>query len=110
MDYKEQYEPLTQKLKGVLPLSAYPERGLVQVFNEKGKSMTLKTELFITDVFNSGDISGILCTVENANKEVLACALSHLRFPLGTPLYKEIIEYQKKREKRVLKLNMINSR
>lgn len=109
MDIKEQYEPLTKNLKSALPLKAFPERGLVQVFNEGQKPITLKTELTITDVFNSGDISGIMCTVKNRKEEVLACALTHLRFYSNTPFYNEIIDYQKKREKRLIKLNKINS-
>ena len=92
-----------------MPFKAFPERGLVQVFNESDKPITLKTELTITDVFNNGDISGIMCTVKNTKEEVLACALTHLRFSLNTPFYNDIIDYQKKREKRIIKLNRINN-
>ena len=106
--YKDQYEPLYNKLKAVLPLKALPERGLLQVFKDAGKPITLKTELTITDVYNSVDISGIMCTIKDAKGETLACALTHLIFSSSTPNYNEIIDYQKKREKRIKKLNMIN--
>jgi len=38
----------------------------------------LKTELVVKDVYNSGDISGIICTIEKYEDEVLACGLTHL--------------------------------
>ena len=78
MDVKEQYQELTDKLLGILPLKAYPIRGLVNIFRENGQPITLKTELTITNVMNSGDISGIMCVVEDDGKNVLACGLTHL--------------------------------
>jgi len=105
MDIKEQYEKLFQKLKMELPLKATPTRELVQVFRNKEIRITLKTELTITDMHNSGDISGIMCVVQNDKKNVIACALTHLIFSPNFHLYKEIIDYQKKREKRIERLN-----
>ena len=102
---KEQYEPLFQKLKASLPIKAYPIRELVQIFRNKKSPITLNTALSITDVFNSGDISGIMCTVSNVGEEVIACGLTHLLFPKDFYLYDEIIAYQKKRAKRIQKLN-----
>ena len=37
MDFKEQYEDLTQKLLKALPLKAYPIRELVQIMRDKGE-------------------------------------------------------------------------
>ena len=105
MDIKAQYENLFQLLKKDLPLKAFPTRELVQVFRNKEFQITLKTELTITDIHNSGDISGIMCVVSNNEKNVIACALTHLHFSPDVPHYREIIEYQKKREKRIRKLN-----
>jgi len=105
MDAKEQYQELTDKLMEVLPLKAYPIRGLVNIFREKGKPITLKTELTITNVMNSGDVSGIMCVVEDNGENVLACGLTHLIFARSCPLFKEIAVYQKKREKSIRKLN-----
>jgi hypothetical protein len=106
MDIKEQYEALTQKIQQVLPLKAYPTRELVQSLRDKGNLITLKSELTITTVHNSGDISGIMCVIEQKNKNVIACGLTHLIFMVNCPLYKEIIDYQKKRIKRVKLLEM----
>ncbi len=100
MNVKEQYEGLTAELKKRLPFKAFPTIELVQALRDKHK-LTLKTELIVTNVFNSGDVTGILCTIEKKGNEVLACALTHLEIPRDHPLYKEIIAYQKKRSKRI---------
>ena len=105
MDAKEQYQELTAKLLDVLPLKAFPIRSLVNVFRDNGTPITLKTELTITSVLNSGDVSGIMCVVKDDGENVLACGLTHLIFAHSCPLFKEIADYQKKREKRIQKLN-----
>jgi hypothetical protein len=105
MDIKEQYEQLTKKLKEVLPFSAFPIRELVQELRKNGHSITLKTELIVKDVYNSGDISGIICTIEQENNEVIACGLTHLTISSRHPLFKGVVDYQKKRSKRIKKLN-----
>ena len=105
MDIKEQYEELTEKLKEVLPFTAFPIRELVQELRNKGQSITLKTELTIKDVYNSGDISGIICMTEQRGDEALACGLTHLKVSTRHPLFREIYDYQKKRNKRIQKLN-----
>ena len=107
MDVSGQYSDLTEKIKKNLPLTAMPIRELVQIFRDKGNPITLKTELTITDVHNSGDISGIICTVQNNNEEVIICALTHLIFSPKSSLYREICDYQRKREKRIKKLNQM---
>lgn len=105
MDITEQYEELTEKLKETLPFKAFPTRELVQELRNKGQLVTLKTEFIIIDVYNSGDISGILCPTEQREDEALVCALTHLVIPNKHPLYREILDYQKKRIKRLMKLN-----
>ncbi len=107
MDIKEQYEGLTRKLKEVVPFKAFPVRELVQELRKKGHTITLKTELIVNDVYNSGDITGIVCLTEQKGEEALACALTHIIVSQRHPLYKEIIDYQKKRNKRIQKLNQI---
>ncbi len=101
MDIKEQYEELTKRLKEVVPFSALPIRELVQELRKKGHSITLKTELIVKDVFNSGDVSGIICTIEQKEDEAIACGLTHLIISSKHPLFKEIIDYQKKRIKKL---------
>ena len=107
MDIKEEYEELTRRLKETVPFTAFPIRELVQELRKKGQTITLKTELIVKDVYNSGDISGIICATEQIGKDALACGLTHLIISNKHPLYKEISEYQKKRNKRIQKLNQM---
>lgn len=106
MDVSEQYKDLTTKINENLPLKAFPIRELVQIFRKKEHPITLKTELTITSVYNSGDVSGIMCTVELVDGYKMACALTHLTFSKTNKLYSEIADYQKKREKRIKQLNL----
>jgi len=106
MDISEQYKDLTNKINESLPLTAFPTRELVQIFRKNEHPITLKTELSITSVHNSGDISGIMCTVELVDGYKMACALTQLIFPKTLTLYSEIADYQKKRKKRIKKLNL----
>ncbi len=73
-------------------------------FRNNGHPITLKTELKITSAYNSGDISGIMCTVQLSDGYKMACALTHLIFHKSTLLYSEIRDYQRKREKRIRQL------
>ena len=110
MDYNELYAYLTQKLEKAVPLTAYPIRELVQIFRKKGNPVTLKSKLTISSVINSGDISGIMCLVDENNQNKIACSLTHLTFKPDCPLYKEITDYQRKRQKRILQLIEISQR
>ncbi len=106
MDIKEQYANLTSKLQQSLPVMAFPTRDLVQSLRDQGNPITLKSELTITYVHNSGDISGIMCVIKPIDGNVIACGLTHLIFKESFPLYKEIVDYQKKRLKRIQQLGM----
>jgi hypothetical protein len=106
MDISEQYKDLMAKMYANLPLRAFPIRELVHIFRNNGHPITLKTELSITSVHNTGDISGIMCTVELADGYKMACALTHLIFSMKETLYTEITDYQRKREKRIKQLNL----
>jgi hypothetical protein len=105
MDITEQYKDLTVKMSKELPLKALPIRELVQIFRKNEHPITLNTEITITSVYNSGDISGIMCTIKLNDEYIMACSLSHLIFSKTEKLYTEISEYQQKRAKRIKKLN-----
>ena len=105
MDYKQLYAELTSKMEKELPITAYPIRELIQILRKKNNPITLKSKLIITSVFNSGDISGIICTVKEGKDNILACSLTHLIFDKNFKLYKDILQYQEKRYKRIQVLN-----
>ena len=106
MDIKELFKELTSKISEALPIKAFPIRELVHIFRKNGHPITLKTELTITSVHNSGDISGIMCTVEITDGFKMVCALTHLIFSKTEKLNAEITDYQRKREKRIKQLNL----
>ncbi len=105
MSNLEGYDELTAELKKILPFTALPTRKLTQICRKKGQEVTLNTELTITNILNTDFISGILCVFSLDNKEIIACALTHLRFTSKNPLFKEITQYQIKREKKLQKMN-----
>lgn len=61
----------------------------------------METELTITSVTNTGDVSGIICVIKKDKDNILACGLLHLVIDRSCPLYKEITEYQIKRDKHI---------
>ncbi len=107
MNISEQYKILVDRITENLPLKAYPNRDLVKIFRNDGHPITLQTELSIIEILNSGDISGIMCIVKLADGYKMACALTFLIFTKQEALYTEIVDYQRKREKRVKQLRMM---
>lgn len=105
MDYKNLYSDLVKKLEKEIPITAYPTRELIHIFRDKEIPLTLKSKLTITNIFNSGDISGIMCAIQQDKDQGMACSLTHLTFDPKLHLYKEITDYQKKRAKRIEQLN-----
>ena len=108
MDIEKQYEGLTNALKNTVPFKAFPHRELVQELRKKDYVITLKTQLSVKDIYNSGDITGIVCMLEETKDGAIVCALTKLDIPKSHPLSKEIRAYQKKRIKRLKKMNQRN--
>ncbi|GAI10027.1 unnamed protein product, partial [marine sediment metagenome] len=61
----------------------------------------------VVDIYNSKEITGIICVIETDNIKGFACALTLLDIPPDQPYYKEIIDYQKKRIKKLRKQNKL---
>lgn len=84
-----------------LPIPAYPSKELLQLLRKQGKDINRDTELNITQVFDSGDAGGIVCTVLEENKEVLIVSLTHLQIKPTHPLNEKIMAYQRQRVKNI---------
>ena len=108
MEDNQKYDQLTERLKSVLPIKAYPSREIVRDFRDKYSGLTLKTEFEIVDVYNSEEFTGIICVIEAANIKGFVCALTLLDIPSDQPYYIEIVDYQKKRLKKLRKQNKIS--
>ncbi len=104
-DIKYQYEELTGKLKKLVPFKAYLTRGLVRELRNRGFNYTLQSELTVINVFNGGDMSGITCCIEQVGEDALICSLTHLLISKAHPLFNEITNYQRKRNKRLAIMN-----
>lgn len=101
MDDEQKYDLLTERLKEVLPIKAYPSIEIVTDFRDKYPGLTLKTEFEVVDIYNSKEITGIICVIETKAIKGFACALTLLNIPPNQPYYKEIIDYQRKRIKKL---------
>ncbi len=97
---------LMEEMKKHLPIPAYPSRELYQLLKSHGKDIKLSTELKITNVFDSGEAGGIMCSIIEENKEVYVVSLTHLKIKSSHPLFKKISKYQ---TDRIRELSMQNS-
>jgi hypothetical protein len=98
---KAEYEVLCRMIKLYLPIKAFPTRELVLKISDQHPGVTPDSEFFITDVINTGDLSGILCVIESKDVIGLVCSLTHIEIAPSEPLKMEIEEYQNKRARRV---------
>ena len=94
-------ERLIELLGTALPYSAYVNKHALSAGDSSGHRVVRnKQKLLIENVFDGGDIAGILCMASlNGGKEALAISITHLRFELSNPLYKQIRAYQIQRIK-----------
>ena len=92
---------LIKEMERYLPIPAYPSKELLQLLRKQGKNISRDTELNITQVFDSGDAGGIVCTVLEENKEVLIVSLTHLQIKPTHPLNEKIRAYQRQRMKNI---------
>jgi hypothetical protein len=94
-------ERLLDRLRTALPFSAYVKKQALSAGDSSGHRVVRNEQkLLIEDVLDGGDIAGILCMASlNGGKEALAISITHLRFELSNPLYKQIRAYQIQRIK-----------
>lgn len=92
---------LLKEMERYLPIPVYPSKELLQLLRKQGKDINRGTELNITQVFDSGDAGGIVCTVLEENKEVLIVSLTHLQIKAPHPLNEKIMAYQRQRVKNI---------
>jgi hypothetical protein len=58
-------------------------------------------EINIVDVFDSGDMGGIMCAIEGDGKQVLLISLTYLIIKPEHPLSDKIMAYQKQRTRKL---------
>jgi hypothetical protein len=92
---------LIEEMKRYLPIPARPTKELSRFLRQKGMHIDMNRDLNIIEVFDSGDMGGILCAIEGkkGQKEALVISLTHLIIKPDHPLSDKIVAYQKKRIK-----------
>jgi hypothetical protein len=88
---------LIEAIEEHLPIPAYAGKELCELLQNQGKDISRGTELQIDKVFNSGDAGGIMCSIIEENSEVYIVSLTHLIIKPGHPMQRKILEYQRKR-------------
>jgi hypothetical protein len=81
-----------------LPVRGTPE--MCRFLEENGLSITEDQELRVSDVLNSGEVGGIMCTIADGDQPV-AVSLTHLRIRPGHPLQSRIEAYQRDRVRKL---------
>lgn len=94
---------LIKEMKKHLPIPAYPLEGLCKTLRTHGVKINPQTELQITDVVDSGEVGGILCTILEEEGNVFVVSLTHLRIKPDHPLHNTILTYQKERIKSLVR-------
>ncbi len=95
-------ETLFEEMKKCLPIPARPTRELCQALDQEGTHIDPDQDIEILDVFDSGDVGGIVCVIsKREEKQVLIVSLTHLLIKPGHPLSDKIAAYQKKRIRRL---------
>lgn len=88
---------LIEEMKQYLPIPVRPTKELNQYLGKKG--IGINKDLNIIDVFDSGDMGGIVCAIEGDKKQALVISITHLIIKPDHPLSDKIATYQKHRVK-----------
>jgi hypothetical protein len=101
MVVKKKTKPLVEEMKQYLPIPARPTKELYQFLRKKGINIDMGRDLNILEVFDSGDMGGIICAIEGNKKQGLVISITHLRIKPDHPLSDKILAYQKQRIKKL---------
>ena len=92
---------LIEELESHLPIPIYPTEELCKVLAKQGKDVDINMELMITNVFDSGDVGGIVCAISGEHDNVFVASLTHFKAKPDHPLADKISAYQKQRIRRL---------
>ncbi len=87
---------LAEQLKKHIPFEVKMRPTIINQLKKKGKNIEAEAKLKVEDVYDTGDLGGIVCVIPY-NDEALVCSLTHLTIDDTHPLAKEIKMYQYKR-------------
>src|SRR5437764_8882006 len=101
---------LVSALRQALPLAGRPIQRLVTVIREQCPDWTPAQACRVSEVAYAGDEGGVMCrlVVGDANAgQVFYVSITHLMFDRRSPLAREIASYQRRRNKRIKRLHVL---
>jgi hypothetical protein len=108
IDNREQVDALVAQMRASLPLSAALSRELQGLIRRESPGTEILTRYRITRVDYAGDEGGIMCALECRQEQAgqaYFVSLTHLCFAPTDAMAHEIAAYQKRRIKRLRRLN-----
>ena len=108
IDNPHQVEHLLDKMKASLPLTVAVPPAVAAIIQERSLAIQPAHECQVISVDYAGDEGGIVCKLQLGavdTPKVLIVSLTHLLFDRRGPLGRQIAEYQKRRVKRLRRLN-----
>ncbi len=97
-------EQLIREIEAHLPLPVHVTPEVSRSLREQGRNVSADEEWQVSSVFNSGEMGGIVCAIEDKGaEEVLAISLTHLRISRDHPLRAKIEAYQKARVRKLMR-------
>jgi hypothetical protein len=102
MKPKKESGTLLEEMKQYLPIPARPTKELNQHLQKQGMHIDMNRDLNIIDVFDSGDMGGIICAIEGDKKQAFVISITHLIIMPDHPLSGKIKAYQKQRIKSLM--------
>jgi hypothetical protein len=97
---------LVEKLEASLPIPARPARNYLQNIRKQTDKILPDQELSIKAIHYMGDEGGICCAIapfSSTGKEQFVMSITHLEFDPSHPLTAQIVDYQTKRTRNILR-------
>jgi hypothetical protein len=107
IDNAKKTAALFEAMEAALPIPVLPTKELLKLLLQQSNIMLPQNKYIqIERIFYAGDEGGILCSL-NKEKQAVVASLTHLLIHPKHPLAKDILNYQKRRVKKLKKINGI---
>jgi hypothetical protein len=104
IDNPKQVANLKATLNAALPVPAMITPRLAALLRQQSPGATMPPHCHITWVSNMGDEGGIVCKLSvEGEKQQFFSSITHLEFDRRSPLAAEIIAYQKRRVRKLMR-------
>jgi hypothetical protein len=104
LDDPRKTDPLMAMLKEALPIPTIVTPYLARELSKQSADITIPSRCNVIDVVYSGDMGGILCSLDVGSPEtdiLHLVSITHLTFNRNSPLAREIEAYQRHRNKKL---------